>query len=81
MLGKIAGAFIGSKVRSGSYGNITAAGNIASFSPTTGGASSMPVTEPMIWKTHGQLLGIDDVTLNGMMPGVGVSAANNALVR
>lgn len=62
--------FIGNKVKSGSYGNITAAGGVQGFDPITGATNTAAqVTEAMIWKTHGALMGISDTTLNNMMAG------------
>lgn len=72
-------AFIGSKVKSGAYGDITGAGGVVGFDPTTGAMNaSMNITEPMVWKTHGKLLGISDATLNTYVPNV---AAATALVK
>lgn len=67
--GNNAFAFIGSKVKSGSYGNITGAGGVVGFVPTTGAmSSSSSISEPMVWKTQGALLGISESTLSTYVP-------------
>ncbi|HVO30555.1 MAG TPA: twin-arginine translocation signal domain-containing protein [bacterium] len=63
--------FLGSKVKSGSYGNITGAGGVVGFDPATGAMNAASaINEPMVWKTHGKLLGISDTTLNSYLPNV-----------
>lgn len=52
--------FIGTNVKTGSYGDILGSGAVRGFDPTTGAtlSASPNVTEAMVWKTHSQLLGI-----------------------
>lgn len=59
-------AFIGSKVRSGSFGDITPLGNTVGFDPSSGAMAGSPnVSESMVWKTAGKLMGFEDSTLAG----------------
>lgn len=53
-------AYLGSRVKTGSYGNISGGGSVSGFDPQTGAtlAASPNVTEAMIWKTTAALMGI-----------------------
>lgn len=74
--GNAAFAFIGSKVKSGAYGNITGAGGVVGFDPNTGAPNvGSQITEAMVYKTHGALMGISDATLNAMMPATTICKA------
>ena len=59
---------MGSNVRGGTYGNIDPSGAVVAFDPTSGAiASGAPlVTEATMWKTAGQLMGVDATTLSSM---------------
>lgn len=52
--------FLGSRVKTGSYGNISGAGTVSGFDPQTGAtlAASPNVSEAMVWKTTAGLMGI-----------------------
>jgi len=67
--------FIGSKVASGNYGNIHGDGSVQGFDPVTGAPSAAQVTEAMVYKTHGALLGISSATLDSIAPGVTTATA------
>ena len=61
-------AFIGSRVKTGAYGDILGSGAVRGFDPTSGAtiAASPNVTEAMVWKTHAELLGIP-ASMSGMV--------------
>jgi len=61
---------IGSKVKSGSRGNVTPAGQLQGFDFNTGVTTPNNfMTEPMQWKTTGKAMGADDSKLNMYVPG------------
>ncbi len=73
--GSQAFAFLGSKVRSGSLGNITGAGQVVGFDPSNGQPGGVTqVTEGMVWKTAGRLMGVSESTLAGYMNGPSIGA-------
>lgn len=60
---------IGSKVKSGSRGNITGAGQLQGFDFNTGATTPNNfMTDAMQWKTTGKAMGADDSTLNMYVP-------------
>jgi hypothetical protein len=79
--GSAAFFFVGSKVNSGTYGNITPAGALQSFNPATGAmdtSGSFSVNEANLWMAHGQLLGVPMSNLQSLLP---ATASIPALVK
>jgi len=69
--GSAAFAFIGTHVNSGTYGNITPAGALQSFDPSSGKmdtSGSFNVNEANLYMAHGSLLGIPSATMAGLLP-------------
>ena len=61
--------FLGSRVKTGTFGNITGGGVIQGFDPVSGAlAPANLVGASSVWKTAGRLMGISDATLNGYVP-------------
>ena len=73
----------GSGVRGGTYGNIDPTGAVVAFDPSSGAiASGAPlVTESVMWKTAGQLIGVDAATLDAMLALPTAVSAATALIR